>query len=131
MNANVRQNLLDLRNAVARLDEALDEPLSNRLAVDGTIQRFEFVIELFWKTFKRLLELEQIETSTPREALTRAFQAGWIDDEMAWVNLVKARNQTSHIDNEAAAKNVYDVVKRYFPALQTTLDGLLRRFKPD
>jgi len=37
--------------------------------IDGTIQRFEFVIELYWKTLKRLLALEGINTYTPRESL--------------------------------------------------------------
>jgi hypothetical protein len=51
------------------LAEALEEPESNPLAIDGTIQRFEFVYELFWKTFKNLLETEGITTYTPKEAL--------------------------------------------------------------
>ena len=47
------QSLRNLGAALERLREALQEPETNSLAVDGTIQRFEFVIELFWKTLKR------------------------------------------------------------------------------
>lgn len=45
------QSLHNLGSAIERLQEALQEPLTNNLALDGTIQRFEFVFELFWKSF--------------------------------------------------------------------------------
>ena len=44
-----------LGRALDRLREALAEPEGNPLAVDGTIQRFEFAIELSWKALRRLL----------------------------------------------------------------------------
>ena len=70
-----RQSLENLASALRRLSEALQEPEENSLIVDGTIQRFEFVIELFWKTFMRLLVYEGIQVTTPREALSSAFQS--------------------------------------------------------
>ncbi len=54
--ARLRQSVENLGRALERLDEALAVPLDNPLAIDGTIQRFEFALELFWKTLKRLLE---------------------------------------------------------------------------
>ena len=33
--------------------------LVNPLALDGTIPRFEFTIELFWKAMKRRLAIEE------------------------------------------------------------------------
>lgn len=63
----IQQKLNNLGNAIARLREALDEPPENPLLVDETIQRFEFTFELFWKTFKALLEAEGMEIATPGE----------------------------------------------------------------
>ena len=74
--------------------------------MDGTIQRFEFVIELFWKTLKRLLAAEGIQTGTPREAMQRAFEANWLGDETAWLQMLKDRNETSHVYDEASAKKI-------------------------
>lgn len=68
------QSLLNLGKALERLREALQVPQESVLAVDGTIQRFEFAIELYWKTLKRLLAQEGIVTNTPRETLQRAYQ---------------------------------------------------------
>ncbi|MBE0510941.1 MAG: nucleotidyltransferase substrate binding protein, partial [Gammaproteobacteria bacterium] len=54
----IQQSLTNLGRALTRLEEALKEPDTNSLVIDGTIQRFEFVIELFWKAFKRILSRE-------------------------------------------------------------------------
>lgn len=45
--AKINQSLTNLGHALARLREALQEQEANSLAIDGTIQRFEFVMELY------------------------------------------------------------------------------------
>ncbi|HHV62700.1 MAG TPA: DUF86 domain-containing protein [Firmicutes bacterium] len=114
----IQQKLNNLGNAIVRLREALNEPPENPLLVDGTIQRFEFTFELFWKTFKALLEAEGMEIATPKEALRRAYQAGWISDEQAWLRMLRARNETSHVYNEAAARRIYEQIRQDFPAME-------------
>jgi len=99
-----------------------------RLAIDGTIQRFEFVIELFWKTLRRLLAEEGIQTDTPREALQQAFQIRWLRDEAAWLQMLKDRNETSHVYDELAARRIYERIKRYRGELEATDTYLQKRF---
>ncbi len=123
------QSLSNLGSALKRLQEALQESADSSLVIDGTIQRFEFVIELFWKTLKRLLEYEGIEARTPREALQRAYQAGWLDDETAWLQMLRDRNETSHLYDEAAARRIYGDIRRYFPELERTFSFLAERFR--
>jgi nucleotidyltransferase substrate binding protein (TIGR01987 family) len=127
----VEQSLRSLGSALERLREALAEPETSSLAVDGTIQRFEFVIELFWKSLKRALEEEGIETRTPRESLQRAYQAGWLGDETAWLQMLRDRNETSHIYDEGAARRIYGHIRQYFPEMERTFAFLRRRFPPD
>jgi len=119
--------LRNLEAALERLREALQEPETNSLAVDGTIQRFEFVIELFWKTLKRLLAAEGIQTGTPREAIQRAFEANWLGDETAWLQMLKDRNETSHVYDEDSAKKIYLRIKRHFSELEKTYRFLKTR----
>lgn len=108
MNARkVEMSLRNLKRALDRLSEALEVPESNTLAIDGTIQRFEFALELFWKTLKRLLAEEGVETSTPKDTLRKAFQVGWLTDEGAWLQMLSDRNTTSHIYDEETAKRIY------------------------
>lgn len=82
-NCILRQSFENLNKALHRLDEALNENQKNSLIVDGMIQRFEFTIEIYWKTIKRLLLREGIEAKTPRKTLKEAYQVGWLQNEEA------------------------------------------------
>ncbi len=124
-----QQSLANLERALQRLEEALREPVENSLIVDGTIQRFEFVIELYWKTFKRLLAVEGLTANTPREALQKAYAARWIDDETAWLQMLRDRNETSHIYDEATANRIYRNIRQNFPVLKETYRFLADRFR--
>ncbi len=125
----INQSLKNLGAALERLEEALQEPKRNKLAVDGTIQRFEFAIELFWKTLKRFLAEEGIEASTPREALQRAFESGWLMDETAWLQMLRDRNETSHVYDKAVANSIYKRIKKYFPEMENVYRLLVMRSK--
>ncbi len=52
---NVELNVNALGKALQRLDESLAYDLAQPLVVDACIQRFEFCIELTWKTLKKCL----------------------------------------------------------------------------
>lgn len=116
--AKLRQSVANLGRAFDRLDEALREPETNPLALDGTIQRFELAIELFWKTLKRGLAHEGIDTRTPRQSLKEAYQAGWLDDESLWLQMLLDRNETSHIYDEETARVIYGRIKAYAPQMR-------------
>ncbi len=130
MSAELHRTFEQLRHAVERLREALAQPEDNPLVVDGTIQRFEFTIELFWKAMKRLLAYEGVETNTPREALQQAYQVGWLADETAWLELLRARNQTSHAYDEVLARRIRDQVHRQFAEMERTFASLAARLPP-
>jgi nucleotidyltransferase substrate binding protein (TIGR01987 family) len=125
------QSLKNLENALNRLEAALKEDESNSLFIDGTIQRFEFSIELYWKTLKRLLELEGIESKTPRETLKHAFSVGWIENEGAWLQMLRDRNETSHVYDEDKAKQIYDRIKEYYPEMKKTFRLLKEKTKTE
>ena len=113
-----QQHLLNLGRAIDRLREALDVPADQPLAVDGTIQRFEFVFELFWKTLVGVLEAEGVEARTPREALRKAYSARLIEDEEDWLQMLADRNETSHVYDEQGALRIYESIRRRFPAME-------------
>ena len=120
--------LLALGRALDRLGEALAQPEDNPLAIDGTIQRFEFAMELYWKALRRLLLREGVATTTPREALQQAFRAGWLDDETAWLQMLRDRNETSHTYNEKTARRVYTSIRAGFPEMARTYPRLRAQF---
>jgi nucleotidyltransferase substrate binding protein (TIGR01987 family) len=113
-NVKIQQSMLNLENALSRLKEALEVPKHNTLVIDATIQRFEFVIELYWKTLKRLLAAQGIEATTPKEVLKKAYAAEWLKDGTAWLQMLNDRNETSYIYNEKKAKEIYQHIQIIF-----------------
>lgn len=124
-----KQSMKNLGAALQRLEEALREDETNSLVVDGTIQRYEFVMELYWKTLKRLLSLEGIDVTTPKETLKKAYKVKWIDDEVVWLAMLNDRNMTSHLYDESMARKIYTHIKRNFPVLNETYQSLQKRCK--
>lgn len=104
---NVDLKLDALGKALQRFNESLQYEESQPLVVDASIQRFEFSIELSWKTLKACLALEGMMPNTPKECMQQAFAAHWFDDEKAWLNMLKDRNLTSHTYKEDLALEIY------------------------
>lgn len=122
-------SLDQLEKALIRLGHSLKEPVSNPLFVDATIQRFEITIEMFWKTFRHLLALEGKEVYSPKESLQTAYQLGWIQNEAAWLSMLKDRNQTSHTYHEALAEEIVVRIRANYPELERTYQFLRARSK--
>lgn len=123
----IRQSMENLGRALERLNEALEEERT-AFMIDATIQRFEFSIELFWKTLKRQLAYEGIEATTPRETMKHAYKNGWLREEGVWLDMLDDRNRTSHIYNEEMANEIYDHIKEYPKELIHTYQFLADRY---
>lgn len=117
-----------LGKSVTRLREASDKTekhkLDKEIYRDATIQRFEFTVELFWKTLKRILENEKIDARTPKQVLRESYQVGLINDEEYWLMMLEDRNRSSHTYSEKAAKEVYGRIKKYVIFLEKELESV-------
>ena len=88
-------------SALAQLEQAVaiyQKSQQDALYRDGLIQRFEFTVELAWKSIKEYLEDQGSTTpiATPRAVLKEAFAAGVIQDAEEWNKIITARNITSY-----------------------------------
>lgn len=125
----LQDSLANLERAIAKLDDALIIPKDRELVAEGTIQRFEFVIELTWKTLKRALEYEGLHPKTPRESVQEAFRIGWLHDEQVWLDMLDQRNTTSHLYlHEELIDNSYEDIKSLAPILGATVRFLRSRY---
>ncbi len=96
--------------ALKRLKEAIDmyKHEENTVLLDGTIQRFEFTVELGWKLLKEYLEYEKFgEFNSPRSTIKEAYKVGLIQDGEKWLDMLDDRNLTSHTYDETVAKEIY------------------------
>ena len=88
---------------------------------DGVIQRFEFTFELGWKALKEYMLDAGMQNTLqfPKQVLREAYAAELIDDESVWLDMLNARNQTSHIyDDHTAAVIAAKIQNAYLPELQ-------------
>jgi nucleotidyltransferase substrate binding protein (TIGR01987 family) len=108
MNEETLRNSLDsLGNALARFGEALAHRDPDEIVMDGTIQRFEFTFELFWKTLRRFLQREGIDTASPKSTLRHAYRRGLLDREQLWLDMLEDRNRSSQVYDAAMAREIY------------------------
>ncbi len=120
-----------LVQAVDRLREAIDDyqrtPLDS--IRDGAIQRFEFCVELTWKTLREyLIDQGYTDINSPKSVMRHAYADGLVDNEQAWIDLLNDRNLTSHIYDEATAARIYDlIVSRYCPMFAAVIDKLSQK----
>lgn len=123
-------SLTNLGNALTRLEETVNDKSENTYRQDALIKRFEFSIELFWKTLKRLMEFAGEQTSgSPKEILRHAYKIGWITDENSWIRLLDCRNMSTHLYDEELAKTISDEVTRDFLLLKNTYGILQKKFQ--
>lgn len=115
-----------LKISKSLLIEAFDKQPDNvelhKALRDASIQRFEFCVELAWKTSIKLLGLN---TQAPNPAIREMAQNKLIDDPQIWFDFLLARNKTSHTYDEDVAKLVYLEVEKILPQL----DDLISRLK--
>lgn len=130
-NRKLLDSLGNLRKAVDKLNAALAIPNDRELVVEGTVQRFEVVVELLWKTLRRALKYEGVRISpdTPRETMKEGFAIGWLQNEPIWQDLLDKRNTTSHeyLDEEFIESN-YEDIKKVTPEILVVLELLENRF---
>jgi nucleotidyltransferase substrate binding protein (TIGR01987 family) len=114
----------DLGRSLDRLAEALGISAEEPLAIDGTIQRFEFTFELFWKAVRRLLARQGIEANSPKAVLQQAYRLGWLDDEPKWLKVLEDRNLTSHTYREPLALEIYGRIPAHHAAMREVVEKL-------
>lgn len=121
------QKIENYRHAFAQLEDAIKCYLTapqDTLYRDGLIQRFEFTVELAWKSLREYLEDQGVVLSvvSPRAVLKEAYAAGIIDDDATWNAIISARNLTSHVYDEATAAEIArQICEDFAPVLHALL----------
>ena len=116
-----KQRFQNFRKALKTLRLASElssqRPLSE-LEQQGLIQGFEFTHELAWNVLKDYLEAQgYVGIIGSRNATREAFKVGLLEDGQAWMDMIQARNQTSHTYNTELAESVArEILVRFYPA---------------
>ena len=128
---NYQRALQTLSRAVAL---SAERPLSE-LEQQGVIQVFEFTHELAWNMLKDFLEAQGIAGLIgSRDAIRTAFKNGLIQEGETWMEMIKARNLSSHTYQlELANRLAAEILQRFYPAfvaLEQKMQELVLREAP-
>ena len=100
------------------MEEALNFAAQNptppifQIARDACIQRFEYCLELAWKTSMRALGSTN---KAAKPAIREMARADLISNPETWFDFIEARNQTSHTYDEKIAQKVFAQIQLFLP----------------
>ncbi len=110
-NEEIQSLFRQFAEAHCRLKEAVNLKQETDIKRDAVIKRFEFTYELLWKTYKKIARLQKLDYFSPKACFQFAFKSGLIEDEQLFVEIIDARNKTTHVYSEEEAKKIYNFVK--------------------
>ena len=122
---------LALQTLTEAVELGQERPLS-KLEKQGLIQGFEFTHELAWNVLKDFLESKGFtDLIGSRDATRTAFKNALIADGDTWMDMIKARNLSSHTYNLAVADSIaQDILQRFYPAFVAMAATLGARQEP-
>lgn len=98
-----------LENALNALGKALELPKDD-IVRDAAIQRFEFTLELAWKTAKRAMGTS---STAPKVVVREMAQQKLIENPDLWMDFIESRNLSSHTYKEEIAERVFQSAKSF------------------
>ena len=115
------------------LQRAEHEDLENEFIISGIIYKFFVQFEFSWKVLKELLQYEgkrAAASGSPREILKAAYELYDFIDEDIWLEMLKSRNDMTHIyDGEAAKRLVNSILHRYIPEYIKLRDRIFDKYE--
>ena len=82
----------------------------------GQIQKFEFTVELLWKTVQIFLfEVDGVDAVTPKSVAKEFVEAGYCDYESyeLFIRAINDRNHLSHIYRQEMAETIWLRLSEY------------------
>lgn len=105
---NFEKAFIRLKEAVINADNLSD------LEKEGLVQRFEYTLELAWKTLKDYLSFQGVDAKFPREVIKESFAADLIEDGEIWMDMLEKRNLMSHTYEESIFLETVDNIKTIY-----------------
>jgi nucleotidyltransferase substrate binding protein (TIGR01987 family) len=124
------KKLADFDNALHRLNEAYTQSQNHAgddlfsFFRDSAIQRFEFTLEIAWKSIKTfLLEHEGVECRSPKGCLRDFLSAGHLDQIQItqFLIMIDDRNLATHTYHESLAEEIFVRIDDYRIVLENIL----------
>ncbi|MFC1754052.1 nucleotidyltransferase substrate binding protein [Thermoproteota archaeon] len=117
----------DFNKALDKLKTAISLDIKEDIVRDAIIKRFEFTYELAWKTLKRFIEFKGDTCISPRDCFKKGFKYSFILYNEDWLEMIEARNLTSHTYSEEKALAIIKSIHNKFLPLFIELEKNLKK----
>ena len=138
METKFTRKLNDLDAALSNFRDALtlepalfDEQVADNIK-SGQIQKFEFTVELLWKTVQVFLyEVDGVDVVTPKSVAKEFVEAGYCDYETyeLFIRAINDRNQLSHIYRQEMAETIRQRLPEYVDLVERTVSVMHEKLK--
>ncbi len=131
MEGRLKYKLLQLSEAVSNFEDSLSLELSeySEIAADsirsGQVQKFEFCIELLWKTLKiYLFEINGIDAKSPKMVVKEYFNLGLCSykEYETIMEMLNDRNILNHIYKKEQFESIYNRIIHTLSLFKSVLD---------
>lgn len=136
METKFTRKLSDLEAALSNFRDALtlQPSLFSELVADniksGQIQKFDFTVELLWKTVQVFLyEVDGVDAVTPKSVAKEFVEAGYCDYEEyeLFIRSINDRNQLSHIYRQEMAESIWQRLPEYVQMTERIVSIMLSK----
>lgn len=111
-------NFLNCLDVLKQADFSL--AAENEIYRTGIVGQFKLTFELAWKALQQVLRVhgvQEAETGSPREILQLGYKVGFIEDSSVWLLMLKKRNLSVHLYNEADIDELLILIRdKFIPA---------------
>lgn len=111
-------NFLNCLDVLKQADFSL--AAENEIYRTGIVGQFNLAFELAWKALQQVLRVhgvQEAETGSPREILQLGYKVGFIEDSSVWLLMMKKRNLSVHLYNEAEIDELLILIRdKFIPA---------------
>lgn len=113
------ENFKQANSILLETASCLKNETLNKIYTMAIIQAYEMSFKLAWKTMKDYLEYYGTNVENPRNTIKEAFSQNLIKDGQLWIEMMEARNKTSHTYKEEFAKQISEnILNTYIPLLE-------------
>ena len=94
----------------------------------GVIGQFNLTFELAWKALQAVLRIHGVNeaaTGSPREILQLGYKFGFIDDNYAWLSMLKKRNTLAHVYDDEESNEMLLLIRDKFISAFIVLEKVL------
>jgi len=125
----LEKQVLLLEKAYKTLEEPFSDKNFNDLEKDWIIQRFEYVIELSWKTCKKILDYEKVSyIKTPKNIFKEIYKLWIIKDLELWEDFLDIRNLMSHLYSEYTSTSSFEFISNNYKEIDKLIINLEKMY---